>query len=204
MTMTKYLIAVLLALTTSFTLAACSDDGEPDGDDTSAEVADGEEFNSADVEFATDMIQHHAQALSMVDLTVGRDVSPELVELMEQIRMDQSMEIETMVDWLTDWDQPVPETVRDHANAHGDGQMEMDSDMPGVMSAEEMDRLEAAQGPEFEQLWLEMMIEHHEGAIAMAATENTEGEYPAALGLAETIVGAQEAEIEQMKAMLGS
>ncbi len=202
--MSKNFIALLLALTTAFTLAACSNDGEHDGHDTSSDVAEGEEFNAADVEFATDMIQHHAQALSMVDLTVGRDISAAMTELVEQIRMDQSLEIETMVDWLTGWDQPVPETVRDHANAHGDGEMEMDPDMPGMMSPEEMDQLEAAQGQEFEQMWLEMMIEHHEGAIEMATTEKTDGEYPDAVDLAATIVEAQEVEIEQMKALLGS
>lgn len=202
MTSNKYLTALLLALTTTFTLAACSGDG--DGSDSSSDIADGEQFNAADVEFATAMIQHHAQALSMVDLTVGRDLPAEMTTLAEQIRMDQSVEIETMVDWLTDWDQSVPETVRDHANAHGDGEVEMDPDMPGMMSAEEMDQLEAAQGEEFEQLWLEMMIEHHEGAIEMAATESDDGEYPDAVDLAETIVDAQEAEIAQMEAMLGS
>lgn len=201
--MKKYLIALLLALTSLFALAACSDDGGHDGHNASSDIGEDEEFNQTDVDFATDMIQHHAQALTMVDLTVGRDLSPELTKLAEQIQAAQGPEIETMVDMLNEFDQPIPETMRDHANAHGDGEMDMDSDMPGMMSADDMAALEAAQGQEFETMWLEMMIEHHKGAIEMATTETSEGEYPETVDLAETIIEAQQAEIEEMEALLG-
>ncbi|TNM37661.1 DUF305 domain-containing protein [Nocardioides albidus] len=200
--MRKTLTAALLAASL-LTLAACGNDGGHDGHNGS-NIPVSEEFNQADVDFATDMIQHHAQALSMVDLTDGRDLSPELAALAEQIRMAQGPEIETMVDWLNEWDQPVPETMRDHANAHGDGEMEMDSDMPGMMSQEQMDDLEAASGTEFEQMFLTMMIEHHEGAIEMAKTEQADGEHPDAIALAEEIEKSQTAEITTMNELLGS
>lgn len=200
--MIKKLMALLIALTTAFTLAACGNDNSQDG--SASKIAENEDFNQADVDFATEMIQHHAQALSMVDLIEGKQVSPELTALAEQIRMAQGPEIETLVDWLQDWSQPVPETMRDHANAHGDGDMEMDSDMPGMMSAEEMEALGAAQGPAFERMWLEMMIEHHEGAIEMAKAEKDDGEFADAVELADTIITAQDDEIGQMKTMLGS
>lgn len=199
----KKLIALVFALTTTFGFAACSDNGH-EGHDSSSDIAESEDFNQADVDFATDMIQHHAQALSMVDLTVGRDLSPAMTRLAEQIRMAQGPEIETMVDWLNEWDQPVPETMRDHANAHGDGEMEMDSEMPGTMSAEEMEALETAQGEQFEEMFLEMMIEHHKGAIEMATAEKSDGEYPEAIELAESIINAQQDEIDQMETMLDS
>ncbi|WP_183093938.1 DUF305 domain-containing protein [Nocardioides stalactiti] len=193
------------------TFASCADDTGHDGHEMSDDmsnhgstVPESEDFNQTDVDFATDMIQHHAQALSMVDLTEGRDLSPELTTLAEQIRMAQGPEIETMVDWLRDWDQPIPETSRDHVNAHGDGEMEMGSDMPGMMSADQMADLEAASGLEFEQLFLTMMIEHHEGAIEMAETEQEDGEHPDAVALAEVIEEAQTAEIATMKELLGS
>lgn len=203
--MIKKLMALLIALTTAFTLAACGNDNSQDGHGGSAsKIAENEDFNQADVDFATEMIQHHAQALSMVDLIEGKQVSPELTALAEQIRMAQGPEIETLVDWLQDWSQPVTETMRDHANAHGDGDMEMDSDMPGMMSAEEMEALGAAQGPAFERMWLEMMIEHHEGAIEMAKAEKDDGEFADAVELADTIITAQDDEIGQMKTMLGS
>jgi uncharacterized protein (DUF305 family) len=150
------------------------------------------------------MIQHHAQALSMVDLTIGRQLDPEFQQVAEGIRAAQGPEIEQMTDWLTDWDQPIPETMRDHANAHGESEMEMDSDMPGTMSAEEMAGLEAAKGAEFQQMWLEMMIEHHEGAIEMAQTEQSEGNRADALELAGTIESTQQEEISTMGSLLGS
>jgi uncharacterized protein (DUF305 family) len=65
-----------------------------------------------------------------------------------------------------------------------------------------MDALAAMSGPEFEQMWLTMMIEHHEGAIAMAETELADGLDEEARKLAQDIVDAQRAEITQMEQML--
>lgn len=200
--MTQRLLALLIALVTAFALAACGNDNDHDG--SASKVAKGEDFNQADVDFATEMIQHHAQALSMVDMIEAKEVSPALKALAEQIRMAQGPEIEILVDWLQDWSQPIPETTRDHANAHGDGDMEMDADMPGMMSADDMQALQSAQGEEFEQMWLEMMIEHHEGAVEMAVMEKEYGEFAGAIGLADTIITAQRTEIDEMKSMLGS
>ena len=113
-----------------------------------------------------------------------------------------------MTDWLTAWEQPVPETSLDHTNAEGHGHDEagMDEmgDMPGMMSAEEMDELEAASDAEFEPLFLEMMIEHHEGAVEMAETERADGEFADAIALAEAIESSQTAEIATMEGLLGS
>ncbi len=198
MRFTRALTATAAALT--LTLAGCS------ATDSSESTGSGDGFNDADVDFATDMVQHHAQALSMVDLTMGRDLDPETAELTEQIRAAQAPEIEKMVDWLESWDQPVPETTRDHANAHAEdhgGDSTMDEDMPGMMSAEEMTALEQAPDAEFEELWLRMMIEHHQGAVEMAQVEVEEGESAPAVKLAEDIISAQEDEIARMQDMLG-
>jgi uncharacterized protein (DUF305 family) len=197
MRLMRTLAAVAAALT--LTLAGCS----------SESAADPDGFNDADVDFAGDMIQHHAQALLMVDMTMGRDLDPEMVELTEQIRAAQAPEIEQMADWLEDWDQPVPETSRDHANAHadehgGDAGAEMDADMPGMMSAEEMDALESAQGEEFRTMWLEMMIEHHQGAVEMAENVADDGQNAEVRALAEEIIRTQGEEISTMQDLLGS
>lgn len=191
--------AVVLAATS--VVAGCGDTDESPKNETHT-AANGDEFNDADVAFASDMIAHHAQALAMVDLTTGREIDPELAALAEQIRMAQAPEIEQLTTWLTDWDRPIPETVRDHANAHGDG--EVDSEMPGMMSAEEMHELEESQGAEFEELWLELMIEHHEGAVEMAEDEQSDGTFAPALELAAEIESAQQDEISTMKDLLGS
>jgi uncharacterized protein (DUF305 family) len=186
-------------------LAACGDDsaGEAQARQT---AVNGDVFNGADVAFATAMIPHHAQALTMVDLTHGRDLSPEVEELTEQIRAAQAPEIERMVDWLTAWDKPVPATMRDHAHAEsGDtgGEDTRDGqDMPGMMSEEDMSRLESASDQKFEDRWLEMMIEHHKGAIEMAEEEQADGIYRPATKLAGSIIASQRAEIDRMHALL--
>ena len=178
-------------------LAGCGKGPE----ESSAPEPSKTEHNSADVTFATEMVPHHAQALSMVDLTLGRKLEPGVADLAEQIRNAQVPETETMVDWLTAWDEPVPETSRDHANADTHDGMETDSDMPGMMSGEEMQALEDASDAEFEQLFLAMMIEHHEGAIEMAETELDEGRYVPARELAEGIISGQQETVDTMASL---
>jgi uncharacterized protein (DUF305 family) len=196
-----------LGLALTLTAAACGDSG---GTDSTSQPS-STKHNKADVAFATHMIQHHAQALSMVDLTVDRTLDPQVQKMAEAIRDAQAPEIETMTGWLTGWDEEIPETMRDHTNAgHNMGDMSdsmegmEDSDMPGMMSADDMDALQNATDAEFEDMWLEMMIEHHEGAVEMARTEQSDGQYKPAIKVAGDIVIAQEAEIEKMKSMLGS
>jgi uncharacterized protein (DUF305 family) len=196
-----------LALGLALTLTACGED-EPTND-TSTQVSETD-HNEADVAFATDMIQHHAQALAMVDLTAGRPLDPEVRQLAEEIREAQGPEIETMSDWLQEWDEEVPATIRDHSNAGhdmegmGDSMNGSDSDMPGMMSGDDFDELENAPDADFQTKWLEMMIEHHEGAVEMAQDEQADGQYRPAVDLAGNVVDTQTAEIEQMKTLLGS
>jgi len=148
------------------------------------------------------MIPHHAQAIQMVTLTDTRTLDPEVKQLADSIRDVQAPEIEAMVDWLTAWGEKIPETSIDHANAGHDmsdmPSMES-SDMPGMMSADDMQALADASDAEFQDMWLEMMVEHHEGAIEMAKTEQAEGKYPDAVSLAESIKTSQQAEIQQLK-----
>jgi uncharacterized protein (DUF305 family) len=203
MRVTRAIAALTLGF--SLVLTGCGDD-EP-SPSTSGDNA-RTDHNEADVAFATDMIQHHAQALAMTDLATGRTLDPGFEAVVEAIRMAQAPEIETMSDWLTSWGEDVPPTVNDHANADGEGHdMEgmdddMGMDMPGMMSAEQMADLEAASDAEFQDLFLTMMIEHHEGAIEMAETEIEEGQYAPAVSLAEEIASTQAAEIRTMQGLL--
>ena len=188
-------VSTAFVLSLVLVLSGCSD-GAP-------AASDDQDFNDADVAFASDMIQHHAQANQMVDLTLGRKLDPEVAALAEQIRTTQVREIATMADWLQGWDKPVPETIRDHANSHG-GEMssELGSELPGMMDAQEMQGLEEAKGPEFQQMWLQMMIAHHEGAIEMAQTEQADGTHQGATGMAEQVEAAQNDEIKKMQDLL--
>lgn len=194
------------ALTAALALTAC-------GSDEEEQVLSDSEHSDQDVAFATDMVQHHAQALSMVDLTLERPLDPEVAALAEQVREAQAPEIELMTDWLVDWDEEVPATMRDHSNAgHGDHSAaealegmgeDGGSGMPGMLTAEQLAALEDAGDSEFEDLWLELMIAHHEGAVEMAEQQAAEGTYRPAVELAEDVVASQTAEIEQMRALRG-
>jgi uncharacterized protein (DUF305 family) len=200
--------ALLTVIALGFGLAACGDDSDG-GSNASDEqtAASGDVFNNADVTFATDMIPHHAQAIEMVTLTDTRTLDPAAKQLADSIREAQAPEIETMVDWLTAWGEEIPATSIDHANAGHDmsdmPSMES-SEMPGMMSADDMEALANASDAEFQDLWLEMMVEHHEGAIDMARTEQADGTFPDAVSMAESIESSQRAEIEQIESLLGS
>ncbi len=226
-TSTRALAAVALTLTLGTGLAACGNDNDAS---SSASDVSTTEHNDADVTFASDMIQHHAQALAMVDLTLDRPLDPEVQTLAENIRDAQGPEIETMADWLTSWGEEVPATVRDHVNSDhdmgdsmgddmmgdddsgdssndssmGDSMDDMGGDMPGMMSADDMNALKGASDDEFQAMWLQMMVEHHEGAVEMAKTEQADGQYKDAVDLAGSIIDAQQQEIGMMKELLGS
>ena len=191
-------LVVPLAVTAAVLTGCGADEDAPAPSGVAAES----DHNDADVAFATDMIPHQAQALVMTDMAVGRQLDQELVVVVDNIRAAQAPEIELMADWLQEWVEPVPETVRDHAHGGHDGEAPEMEGMEGMMSAEQLAELEDASGPEFEELWLTMMIEHHEGAVAMAETELESGSFQPALDLAEEIASSQTEEIEQMRAML--
>lgn len=186
-----------LSVGLALTLSACgSGDSTSDQTSQSASV----DHNDADVAFASDMLQHHAQALTMVDLTEGRPLDPAVQQLADDIRAAQAPEIETMTGWLGDWDETVPDTSGSMGSMGG---MEMDSSMPGMMSADEMTSLDNASDAGFQTMWLEMMLAHHEGAVEMAKTEQADGQYQPAIDLAGSIVSSQSEEIATMKGLLG-
>jgi uncharacterized protein (DUF305 family) len=72
-----------------------------------------------------------------------------------------------------------------------------------MMSDEEMAELHAASGDAVDRMWLETMIRHHEGAIQMAEEHHREGQYRQVLELSEAVITAQQAEIDEMRAILG-
>jgi uncharacterized protein (DUF305 family) len=188
--MRKSLITAVLAVSL-FTLAAC---GNEDGADT----AGG--YNDADVTFAQEMIPHHQQAIEMAGLAESRAESEEVKELAADIEAAQGPEIETLTGWLESWGEDVPDEGMSGMD-HGD----MSSgDMTGMMTDDEMADLEATSGAEFDQMFLTMMIEHHEGAIEMAQTEQSEGEFPAAVDMAKEIETTQAEEIQTMQDLLKS
>lgn len=176
------------ALGAALALTACGQ--APEEAPSGADSAEQEQHNKADVEFAQMMIPHHEQAVEMADLADDR-AGDEVGELSEEIRDAQGPEIEQMQQMLQDWDADSGED-KDH------------SGMDGMLSDEQMEELAAGEGEEFDTLFLELMIEHHEGAVDMAETVLEEGTAPEAQQLAEEIQQTQQEEIEQMHTMLGN
>jgi uncharacterized protein (DUF305 family) len=194
--------AVLTVAALGLTLTACGEDADPGGSSTSSGLetaSNGDVFNAADVRFATDMIPHHAQAIQMVTLTDGRTIDPAVKELADSIREAQAPEVEVMVDWLTAWGEQVPghDTSEMPDMGGTDG-------MPGMMSVAEMQALADAPDAEFEVMFLEMMKQHHEGAVEMAEDEQAHGTFPDAVALAESIQSTQQTEIDRIDGLLGS
>ena len=196
---TKHKTVTFVALLTALGLALTACGGEDSGN--GAATAD---HNDQDVSFATEMIPHHAQAVQMSEMAVENAESQEVKALAEDISAAQEPEIETMSSWLETWGEDVPDTSSPDMGGMDHGSMDGMEDMPGMMSSDEMDELESASGTAFDQMFLSMMIEHHEGAIEMAQTEQADGKYPDAIDLAKTIEQAQTSEIETMKELLGS
>jgi len=150
------------------------------------------DFNEADVTFATEMIPHHRQAVEMAKLAETRAKSAEVKELAMKIMSAQDPEIQTMSGWLTTWGKPVPDDMAG---------MDMSGSMPGMMSSADMDKLTKASGAEFDQMFLTMMISHHQGAIEMAKTEEASGMNADAEALAAQIEQAQAREITTMQGL---
>jgi uncharacterized protein (DUF305 family) len=116
----------------------------------------------------------------------------------KKVEAAQDPEIKKMNEWLKAWGAPTATSMpgMDHGSGHGS--------MPGMMSAEDMKMLEQAKGAAFDKMWLEMMIKHHEGAVAMAKTELEKGSNADAKKLAQEIIDAQQKEIAEMQEMLKS
>ncbi|MBX3175373.1 MAG: DUF305 domain-containing protein [Gemmatimonadaceae bacterium] len=122
------------------------------------EVPDNALFTAADVHFMQGMIAHHAQAVHMTRLAEAAGAGPRVLKLAQKIDLSQAGEIALMQGWLRDHRQFAPDTSAWRTMS-----------MPGMLTPDELTRLEAARGTDFDRLFLRLMIKHHEGAIKMVA-----------------------------------
>ena len=139
--------------------------GEPSRTLSLEELAalESPEHGDVDTAFMQGMIHHHAQALRMTALVPERSASEDVQTLARRIDVSQEGEIELMSDWLKQRGEAAPELHRAHGHAHGGGPVLM----PGMLTDAELQELERADGAEFDRLFLEFMIRHHEGALTM-------------------------------------
>ena len=231
-TVAALFLLVGTAITTNLTEAAAQTDGT--ATQTALSPAEFEavyqaridssrmRFTEADVEFVTGMIGHHAQALIMSDLAPTHGASQSVQTLAARIINAQKDEIALMQQWLRDRGQPVPMVKIDGLDltiemSAPDGEMEHDMHaghdmhsgedhmMPGMLTQEQLEELDAAFGPEFDRLFLTGMIAHHGGAVTMVhelfAVDGT-GQDEAVFKLASDVQVDQITEIARMELML--
>lgn len=156
--------------------------------------------NDADATFARDMVPHHEQAIVMSDIVLAKEgVDQRVLDLADRIKAAQGPEIDTMRQWLADWQVPAADQHGGHDGAHGAGHEDM-----GMMTEPELDQLRAAQGVDAARQFLTGMIAHHEGAVRMAQTEVDNGKNSDAVRLAREIIDSQQREIDEMRQLLDS
>lgn len=192
---------VLVAASAALTLVACGDSGAPPtgAPATSAapapSAAPSAAHNAADVTFVQGMLPHHAQAVDMAKQAAGQDAGAQVEQLAARIEQAQGPEIAQMRGFLAAWGAPegAPMAGMDNGGMPG---------MSGMMTGAQMQQLAQARGAAFDRMFLQMMIEHHKGAVQMARTELASGQNPEAKALAQEIIDAQQAEISEMESLL--
>lgn len=152
--------------------------------------AEDDSPNSADVAYARMMIEHHTQALEMTELAPDRAESTKVRKLAERISAAQGPEIATMKGWLKNHGKSVKSEGHDHGS------------MSGMATAAQLKKLRAAHGKAFDQLFLTLMITHHNGAITMATDVKAQGNNIQVEEMADEVVAQQTSEITRMRDML--
>ena len=138
--------------------------------------------------FAQMMIPHHEQAVELSYLAIEKSQDAQLIELARAIITHQSSEVTTMTEWI------------ESAGATRDDSHSMH--MQGMLTEEQMNEIKAASAAEFDRLWLEGMIAHHEGAVLMAE-DVTDSKNATVADFASHVIEDQTAEIVLMKELLG-
>jgi uncharacterized protein (DUF305 family) len=162
---------------------------------------------ASDVIFMRGMIHHHAQAIEMSALLRGRTRRHDMQLLGRRIALSQADEIKMMKDWLLEHGEAAPEPHHDMMRI-GDGRGDFNEPlMPGMLTPEQMRALAAAHGAAFNRLYLQGMIQHHQGALdmvdALLATPRA-GQDVEVFTFATDIIASQSAEIARMRAMLAA
>ncbi|MEO6084676.1 MAG: DUF305 domain-containing protein [Umezawaea sp.] len=195
--MKKSLIAAGIA--TAVLIAGCGSDDMATmghGSSSAAPTSAAGGQNAQDVTFAQAMVVHHAQAVDMAKLVPTRSTNAKVLDLAKRVEAAQAPEIDQLNGWLKAWNATSTSMPgMDHGSMS-------DGSMPGMMSADDMGKLAQVTGTEFDRMWLDMMIRHHEGAVEMSKTELAKGGNADAKELAKTIVDAQQQEIAEMRELL--
>ena len=175
---------------------------------SAAAIADAEKaaaaFAPADVEFMQGMIPHHAQAVIMARWAATHGARADVKVLCERIAIAQTDEIRLMRRWLGERKQEVPDSMSTR-HVMKMGGMVHEMLMPGMLTDDQMRALEAAQGSQFDRLFLTGMIAHHRGAITMVRellSHGDAGHDETVFRFASDVEADQTAEVHKMLLML--
>ena len=163
--------------------AQSGDTGTMPGMSQSAPASEAS-FNDTDVAFAQMMIPDHQMTAKMAKLAEKKAASKDLKSLAAQMRQGQSQAVATLRDWLTAWGKPASSDM---------------AAMPGAMSDKDMDMLASMTGMQFDMMFAQMMIKHHEGSMRMARDEQAKGASADAKAMAAKMLKKQRAEVEQLR-----
>jgi uncharacterized protein (DUF305 family) len=188
--MTVRVAAVLAVLLAAVLLAGCGGNQHAASAGDQAEQAD---HNDADMAFARNMVPHHEQAVELAQMVPTNTTNQQLVGLANQVISTQVPENKAFQVWLMQWQ----DVEGNDASSQGG------IPMAGMVDRRTMERLRSLTGPAFDHLWLTSMIDHHKGAVAMAHDEVAQGKNRDLIYLAQRIISGQQAEIDEMKRMLG-
>ena len=168
--------------------------------------------NEAEIGFAQDMSVHHQQAIEMAFLIREKTDNQEIRGFAFDIINTQANQRGMMLGWLDLWQQPLSSTktpmiwMRDDMSAMDHSQMTTvftpGAYMPGMATSEEMQTLAETTGADAEQLFLELMIRHHQGGVMMADGVIKRSDNETVTRLAQTMVNGQQAEIDYMNELL--
>lgn len=204
----KTFAALALSLALALTASACGEDdpsptasgGGQTESSPKGQLPDG--VNEADVSFAKGMIPHHREAVEMSQAVLDRGENAQVRDLATRIAGAQDPEIATMTGWLEQWGRPVVGTEHSMEEHSMDGDSMDGNSMEGMMTTAEAEELAAASGRDLDLRFVELMIKHHEGALVMAEEQVAKGTNTDAIQLATGIIAAQQAEIDEMTALL--
>ena len=151
-------------------------------------------FTEADVHFMQGMIAHHAQAIYMSNMAGAHEGNPRLLKFAAKIAQSQTAEIRLMQGWLRRNGQSAPDTSSWHT-----------MQMPGMLTAQQLKDLDGSNGVDFDREFLNLMIQHHEGALQMVSdlfASPLAGQDVDVSVFANDVETVQTAEINMMHGML--
>lgn len=139
-----------------------------------------------DLQFIDAMVRHHESAVQMAKLAASKAAAPELKQMAAKMTTDQEKEIAQLKAWRAQWFANAP--LADSSAIPGASSMNMD-----------MSHMDALKGHQFDMMFIDMMIPHHEAAITMSCDAHARAQKPELKTFARDVIRAQEMEISQLQ-----